>query len=201
MQLDYSSSVQTFETNEFTAYLNQLEDCIQKVQQYIYELEGEQSSIPKRKYLLKSDLIVNIIFLLLVLGVDTLLSGIISTPAGGLLSQTIEIWIACITLLAASLYLIYRTTKSVIILAINHSNRFLQEFVSKKGIHTLIEEENFCYENIKTYNLLLNNLQATKKAIASNTLPLLSHNEINSLLNQASKEFPKFQYNGNKLTF
>lgn len=201
MQLKSPSEIETFAPNEYTVYLEQLNDRIQMIQHYIFELENQQASISKRRYMLKSDLFVNLFFLLLFWGIYFFLriAGLLDTAIG-----FISGCVLTLLLLVFSIYLIHHILKAAFILGINSFNNFFQNYTAKKHIHTLLEEDEFCSETLKTYHHLLGKLKNTVTQIRGNApedVALLSHAEINALLTAAYQDFPQFQYDGNRLHF
>lgn len=106
---------------------------------YTSEIDG----LAKRRKSLKDNFVYNLVFLIVLFIFDIFYANLMFGQASVML-QAAETWIAIGALCVATLYMIYRVIRAYIIYKVNVISGFMEDYLIKHDIHTMVEEEEYC---------------------------------------------------------
>lgn len=129
---------------EYGELLEMIDDAKKKIEYNKNIYSAELNGIGKRRNSLKTNVTYNIAFLFIWILITFFIRGMIAFGMNVHPIQLVAALIAIVFMIIGNIYMIIRIIKAIILYRINMSANFMPGYVKRKGLHTMVEEEEYC---------------------------------------------------------
>lgn len=131
------------DSHRYFDLMNLIDTTKKKIDYNKMVFTSEIDGVAKRRKSLKNHFTYNLVFLICLLVFDSQYAWLMGSGASIML-QAAETWIAIGALIVATIYMIARVIRAFLIYWINTMSGFMEDYLIKHDIHTMIEEEAYC---------------------------------------------------------
>lgn len=177
---------------EYGNLLAMIDDARNKIDYNKNIYTAELNGIGKRRNSLKTNVTYNIGFFVIWILISIIIRGMIAFGMNVHPIQLVAAIIAIVGIIAGYIYMVIRIIKAVILYRINVSADFMSGYVRRKGLHTMVEEEEYCGKVLKQMLEYESAITKMEKGVKEKSIdPEPAMDEITRM----NFDIPDFKYN------
>lgn len=177
---------------EYGELLEMIDDARNKIDYNKNVYTAELNGIGKRRNSLKANVTYNIGFFIIWIIISIIIRAMISFGMMVHPMQLVVALVAIVGIIVGYIYMIIRIIKAYILYQINMSANFMPGYVKRKGLHTMVEEEEYCgkvLSQMLEYESTITKMEKGVKEASIDPEPAMDE------ITRMNFNIPEFKYN------